>query len=205
MFDLKSRTEIVGNELLVNEPSGYRWRLERDPCILILESTELVVRSALDWPLDPDEDQGVPTFSTSISASLKPIRHRMYAFKGERLLGQVEVASLWCRTADTNRVIANIFEPNDGSGVEKLTLGITCALTESMFKEVFHPIWLRQSKSVLDAIFYIDGYESAADRAFREADDIRQSVFQADAALKVRFRSLSLRTSLSAAPQAQND
>ncbi|NPU13395.1 hypothetical protein HL667_15485 [Bradyrhizobium sp. 83012] len=196
MNSAEPRATIVGNELYLTGPNGRDSQLRKGNCFVMFESIELVVRSIAQWPTGRDEPQGEPTFRTAISATFKPIRHHLFAFKGETFLGPVNAATLLCESGSKTLSSANIFEPGEG-GADQLTLVLTCQLVEPHFRELFHPIWLRQSKSILDAFLYIEGYEAAA-MAARQPGEVRQTVFDADLTLPVKFSMLSLRTKLGA-------
>ncbi|CCD95923.1 hypothetical protein BRAO375_4830013 [Bradyrhizobium sp. ORS 375] len=160
----ETRATIVGNELYLTDPNGRDSQLRKGNCFVMFESVELVVRSLAQWPTGRDEPQGEPTFRTAISATLKPTRHHLFAFKGETFLGPVNAATLLRESGSRTLSSANLFEPGEG-GADQLTLVLTCQLVELHFRELFHPIWLRQSKSILDAFLYVEEYESAASHA----------------------------------------
>jgi hypothetical protein len=198
MYDPKSPAKIVGDKLHLSDQKGYDWDLKRDNCSLMFESIALEVRTEAEWFTGRDEPQGEPKFSTSILAKLKPVQRRLFAFKGERFLGPIAAIELLCETGSTNLAYANVWEPDEDSAVSQVTMYLSCQLIEDQFREVFHPIWLRQSKSILCASFYVEGYEPGGQGYHNK--ELTDHVFESGERLAVKFRSLLLRTNLSGPP-----
>jgi hypothetical protein len=198
MYDHATQAELHGTQLRLTGAKNFKYDLEHTSCFLMIESIDLVVRSMAEWPFDHD-GSGEPSFRTTIAATCKAVRSNLFAFKSDRFLGRIRAISLHCSTGSKDYVGAHVLEAENGV-VDELTLSISCLLTQDAFKEVFHPIWLRQAKSTLDAVFHIDGYQLGVEAAFGEPWDTNNFVFDGGSPPVARYQSLSLRTTLNAMP-----
>jgi hypothetical protein len=95
MYEGANRAELNSKGLLLTGPRKLSCQLEREQCFLMLESTDLAVRSELSWPLFHEQEEP-PKSRTTISAKLRPVRANLFAFKGDRFLGRIKDVSLHC-------------------------------------------------------------------------------------------------------------
>jgi hypothetical protein len=203
MYDRADKAELNAKGLWLTGPHKFSCQIEREQCFLMLESTELSVRSELRWPFLLDnwpplpEKEEPPTSRTTISAKLRPARANLFAFKGDRFLGRIEGASLHCASGTKDYFNSIIVHPETDDFADQTELHISGVLTEEHFKELFHPIWLRQAKSILDVTVLLDGFQSGAEASFHEPGETVNFVFNAAGGIQTAIHSLALRTPLS--------
>lgn len=199
MYDNADRAEANSKGLLLTGPGKFSYQLEREQCFLMLESIELAVRSELNWPIRAEKEEP-PTSRTTISAKLRPVRANLFAFNGTRFLGRIKGVSLHCASGTKDYFNSIILTPETDSFAEQIELHISGVLAEEHFKELFHPIWLRQAKSSLDMIVYIDGFQFGPEASFYEPGDTVNFVFNAAGGTQTIIHSLALRTPLGQSP-----
>jgi hypothetical protein len=86
-----------------------------------------------------------------------------------------------------------ILDPETDHFAEQVELHISGVLTEEHFKELFHPIWLRQAKSTLDLTVMLGGFQSGPEASFHEPGETVNFVFNAAGSIQTAIRPPRLR------------
>jgi hypothetical protein len=205
-MNLFANAEVVTPDrdgIRITGPKKTDYLLERQNSLIIFESTELAARSTVSWPEDYENKQSQPKHETTITATLKPSGSILYAFGAGRFLGPIETFTLHCAEADQHHLMARVWEPNNETDFNN-ALHISCTLERSVFKEVFHPIWLRQSESKLHLNLRATSYQWGPGASFSNIGDISNIVLEAGKSLVAKISAISLITPLSPQlPEAQ--
>jgi hypothetical protein len=197
MYDGAQSAQLTAEGLRLTGPRGFDYELEPNSCFVMLESTELAVRSSINWPIVEGPDEPA-TLLTAITAKCRPTQSRLFAFRKSAFLGQIKEISFHCVSGEREHSAAHVIEPKDNI-VDELHLAISGILPEGHFREIFHPLWVRQAKSYLDINLYLQGFQFGPEGAFEEIGDTSNFVFDASQ-VQARFNSISLRTILSPLP-----
>lgn len=181
---------------------------------LFFRTTDLFVRSSLDWDffegsiLDKQahgrkrETPNPPTIQTSVTGNAAPGKDRIYAFKGQDFLGQIQEFTIRCvQSEDPLPLHGRVWAPDDEN---ELAFYMDCRLPESLFREIFHPLWVRQANtSALQFTVELNSYQSGPEASFGSPGSASNIVLEAGVDLALRLVSISLVTGIQEAPPSK--
>jgi hypothetical protein len=179
---------------------GIDYELEKSSLQVILTSSSLIVRSHMTW--DRLDSVKPPTSIVSVQGEFFANGDNLYGFREPNFLGPIELITVRCESRDQSMVHAKVYEPDPELNDGKVALHITCFLLHDQFKELFHPIWIRQAQSILDVILEMDGYQWGPEASFRGSSDAQNLAFDAHGEIPAKFRSIILATEIQE-PQAK--
>jgi hypothetical protein len=204
LYDAAQKVEQTPEGIRLLGPKKLDYRLERSDCMFMLESSELAISSGVEWPFRGYRDNSSeksPHARRSVYGTFSQIDSVTFAFKQTEFLGRIKKFTLECHEDTADYIASTIWGGAADDFAEDLTLHIAIRLSAEHFKEIFHPIWVRQSKSVLHLHIDCAGYRSGPEASFSDPGDIRNYVLDASQPVKTEFLSISLRTSLGAESQ----
>jgi len=173
---------------------NLKYDLEHQVCFIMFESTELTIRSSVDWgEIGETGKYDKPISRTRINAKLKSTDANLFVFEGEEFLGEVSKISFECSASDEEYLSVGYSDGSEYHPMEPTFL-ISACLSDDHFKEIFHPIWIRQSKSVLDLAINVPGFQSSSERLFSSRRNYN-FVFDANSH-SASFSSICLRTDI---------
>lgn len=135
------------------------------------------------------------SIATVINADLLAPSQQLWAFKDGVLQGVIEKLSISITEASSRECWASVHLQDEL--FEHAWLHLNILLLPAEFKELFHPIWIRQAHSQLRLSLQVTGHHIPIEAAFSEIGDIANSAFEAEKRLPAALGTIEVTTAIS--------
>lgn len=150
-------------------PSGLKER--KIP--LIFSSTSLRVRTGFRGDFFGEEPFDGAVRTNSVQASLISRATNYFILSNNGAVG-IEEVNCQIHEGESNRCVVGVWPIDDH--IERNTLNFGIVLQAEKFREVFHPIWIRQSKSKLHITIAMLALQDEMEATFLDLTPV-QSIF----------------------------
>ncbi len=162
---------------------------------LHFDSSELFITSSLDGDLFGEKPFTSARPKTTVYGQLKPRNLNLTCFADKSFLGEVTKVSFHFAEGDEYHLMIRVWPAESGID-ETNALHITAHLPRDMFREVFHPIWVRQTQARLSVTINVMGYQEGVEAAFGEIGDTENIIVEASADIDGKLAAIHLTSQL---------